>query len=508
MKYDTRTPLAVFLGPSLPLYKAERILRANYYPPVRLGDIYRLLATGVSTIVIIDGVFHNMTPVWQREIVAALDRGIKVIGASSMGALRAAELDRLGMVGVGRIYEWYRDGVIDGDDEVALLHAEAALGYQAISEPLVNIRHNLALAVERGILAQRQADELIALAKCRYFGERSYHMLLQSPAVSALPTDSRAALTDLLTESPVNLKQLDARAALDYCAGLGPTGHDPADAGGSRFIRPSVDTAYAAYERFRRGLLRDDARLVEAAEVFRLASETPELVGRDAPQCASDFYLAQIAREFGCTFALDQWRAFRGEWVGTQVAGDFEQWLRAVGLTEAEFDELVRARAVRAHLLALPAESFGFDFSEQRLAVEGLVEHYSRTSLQQTGRRPDPAQLRAQLHERALAGCLVTAWASRRGIHAPQSVIDEFVLDWEKREAIASRETLLALLGLSEPAYLRVWAEQATYQWMIDQGPVYFGFGTYSAQLAMFEDLQVTGAVRALVERIDSPDPT
>ena len=55
-----------------------------------MGDVYRLVATGVRTILIIDGVFHWVTPVWQREIRTALESGIVVIGAASMGALRAA----------------------------------------------------------------------------------------------------------------------------------------------------------------------------------------------------------------------------------------------------------------------------------------------------------------------------------------------------------------------------------------------------------------------------------
>lgn len=500
MKYDHQTPLAVFLGPSLPQHKAARILTANYYPPVRLGDVYRLLATGVKTIVIIDGVFHNMTPVWQREIVAALDLGISVVGASSMGALRAAELDRLGMVGVGRIYEWYRDGVIDGDDEVALLHAEAALGYQPISEPLVNIRHNLALAVERDILRADEADALIAHAKRRYFGERSYHLLLQLPLVAALSPDRRADLTDLLTENPVNLKQLDALAALKHCASMGAATPGPADSTAKAFIRPSVDTAYAAYERFRRGVLRDDGQLVEASEVFRQASALPEMPARSAPECASDFYLSQIAEAHGCVLSATQWQSFRADWLAAQALGDLAGWLRAVGLTEVDFDAILRARAVRAHLLALPPESLGVDFADPLQAVEGLVGHYGR-QLPEGG--PEIERLRTQLRARALTASLVSDWAWRRGIRAPESVIDDFVRDWEQREAVTSRTALLARLGLSESAYLRVWAEQATYQWLIDQGPVFFGFGTYSVEQAMLEDLQLSGVVRVLAERIE-----
>ena len=75
MRYDPNVPRAVFLGPSFAPAAAAALLPANYYPPVRMGDVYRLLACGVETIVIIDGVFHQSTPVWQREILAALEAG-------------------------------------------------------------------------------------------------------------------------------------------------------------------------------------------------------------------------------------------------------------------------------------------------------------------------------------------------------------------------------------------------------------------------------------------------
>src|ERR1043165_6997930 len=120
--------VVVFLGPSLSVARARGILQADYRPPARKGDISGVLATGVATNALLAGVFHGAPSIWQREILAALDEGIDVLGASSMGALRAAELHSLGVVGHGTIFEWYRDGVITGDDEVALQHADEELG--------------------------------------------------------------------------------------------------------------------------------------------------------------------------------------------------------------------------------------------------------------------------------------------------------------------------------------------------------------------------------------------
>ena len=84
--------IAVFLGPSLSIVQARQILAADYYPPARKGDIYRIITSGLKAIILIDGIFHNAPSIWQRELLCAIEEGIQVFGASGMGALRAAEL--------------------------------------------------------------------------------------------------------------------------------------------------------------------------------------------------------------------------------------------------------------------------------------------------------------------------------------------------------------------------------------------------------------------------------
>lgn len=502
MKYDPTTPIAVFLGPSLARHKAERLLSANYYPPVRMGDVYRLLATGVQTIVIIDGVFHNTTPVWQRELVTAIDKGIAVVGASSMGALRAAELDKLGMVGHGQIYAWYRDGVIDGDDEVALLHTEEDLGYQGISEPMVNLRYNLQIAVDRAVLTFEQASALVDLAKSRFFGDRSYHLLLQSPLVADLPPAQRADLTDLLIDTPVNLKQNDAKGVLQYCAelaGAQPVSAIPVE---PKFPRPIVETAYPAVETFKRGLLTDSGELLEISAVFDTLKNDIDLIASEQSTCAARFYLSQWVNESGLTAPKSFVAEFRAIWRGNHVSGELETWLRQVGLAFQEFDELTHARATQAYLLSLPPESLGLDFSVQRIAVEALAQWYAKTQSSGQDSSTALAQERAELTARAVAACLTTHWSSTRGIHVPEAVVETFITRWEQREAVGARAHLLEELGLTDQQFQQVWSQQAMYQWMLEKGPQYFGFGTYSFPQALMEDMQLTGRVRALSTQI------
>ena len=85
--------VVVFLGPSLSRARAEEILQAEWRPPARRGDVYRAAQDGARIIVLIDGVFFQDSSVAHKEVIYALDAGARVLGASSMGALRASERD-------------------------------------------------------------------------------------------------------------------------------------------------------------------------------------------------------------------------------------------------------------------------------------------------------------------------------------------------------------------------------------------------------------------------------
>ena len=78
--------------------------------------------------------------VWHKEIMWMMEHGVHVFGAAGLGALRAAELDSFGMHGAGWVYQAFRDGTLDRDDEVAVRHGTAEDGYRPLSEAMVNIR--------------------------------------------------------------------------------------------------------------------------------------------------------------------------------------------------------------------------------------------------------------------------------------------------------------------------------------------------------------------------------
>lgn len=199
----------VFLGPSCDQATARAILPdAEFRPPAARGDIARAAADGARVIVLIDGVFLQDCAVGHREVLGVLRSGVTVIGASSMGALRAAELDGFGMVGIGEVYRRFRAGELESDDEVALVY-DPESGY-ALSEPLVNIRATLEEAVADGAVAPAEAEAVLGAAQALYFPERTWPAILRR---SAVPDTVREALA---RRPKVDLKRADAVAALEY----------------------------------------------------------------------------------------------------------------------------------------------------------------------------------------------------------------------------------------------------------------------------------------------------
>jgi hypothetical protein len=211
-------PIIVFLGPSLERSEAEKILPAVYKPPAARGDVLRAVERGARIICLIDGVFHQESAVAHREILHAIHQGVRVIGASSMGALRAAELDVLGMVGIGEVYRMYRAGVLESDDEVALVF-DPVTG-TALSEPLVNIRATLEAAEARGVIDHAIHMALLGSARSLFYPERTYPRICQAAGEAVSPT-IRQAFLRFIAEHGIDVKRQDAIRALEYIRDTG-----------------------------------------------------------------------------------------------------------------------------------------------------------------------------------------------------------------------------------------------------------------------------------------------
>jgi hypothetical protein len=215
--------MVVFVGPTLS--PDDIALRGDIacLPPVAQGDIYRAAQNRPQAIGIIDGYFSGTPSVWHKEILWAISHGILVFGSASMGALRAAELDAFGMRGVGRIFEAFRDGELEDDDEVAVVHGPAELGHVQASEAMVNIRATLARAEADGVLCKSSRQALEAFGKSIFFPQRSWEALLAAAAALGVAESERAALSLWLTEGRVDQKRADA---LEMLATMRETARD------------------------------------------------------------------------------------------------------------------------------------------------------------------------------------------------------------------------------------------------------------------------------------------
>lgn len=127
-----------------------------------------------------------------------------------MGALRAAETEAFGMIGVGQIYQMYASGALIDDDEVALVHSSADTGYQPLSEPMINIRATLQLAQEQGVLSEELHYQLIGIAKSIYFAERTFAAIFRKASSDGIASPALAALQTFVREHYVDLKRQDA----------------------------------------------------------------------------------------------------------------------------------------------------------------------------------------------------------------------------------------------------------------------------------------------------------
>ncbi|NUK27787.1 TfuA-like protein [Streptomyces lunaelactis] len=163
----------VFVGPTLPRSEPQLATPGvRVWPPVRHGDLFETTIRDGDTAVILDGVYHQAPALRHKEILAVMGRGVRVIGAASIGALRAAELAPFGMLGVGSIYTAYVSGEIDGDDEVAVGQAPDS-EFGALTWPVVNLRHVLQLAVSAGVLDGERAAALLAGLCAVYYPQRT-----------------------------------------------------------------------------------------------------------------------------------------------------------------------------------------------------------------------------------------------------------------------------------------------------------------------------------------------
>ena len=208
----------VYLGPTLNREEASKILDADYRDPAKKGDFLRLSLTSDEKkyVGFIDGVFlHDYPPSPIEVYHLATRKNIELIGASSLGALRAVELEKFGMKGIGKIFQLFKNGILNADDEVAVTFVRDKNILQ--SEALIDIRFNLFLAYKKGIITKQTKKRFVKIAKNIYFPFRNYDDIIkltqeQFPSIH----DELENFRDYILKNRDSLKARDAIKLLKY----------------------------------------------------------------------------------------------------------------------------------------------------------------------------------------------------------------------------------------------------------------------------------------------------
>lgn len=186
----------LFAGPSLyPLSPLPDGIRLH--PPAAQGNLQAAVLAGASVIGLVDGLYESIAAVWHKEILFALSQGVAVLGAASLGALRAAECEAFGMVAVGAVARLYADGGLDDDAAVAQLHAPADLGFQPVTEALVDCGPAIGSLERAGLVGREEAARLLAAATRLFFKNRTWSAVFREAGLSdEAATAARAHLKD------------------------------------------------------------------------------------------------------------------------------------------------------------------------------------------------------------------------------------------------------------------------------------------------------------------------
>jgi hypothetical protein len=201
----------VFLGPTLSENGARKILDADYRPPAKEGDIVSVIHKEKPDIIaLIDCEVFGINSVWHKEILNALQNGIKVFGAAQVGALRAAEMEDFGMIGTGKVFDKFKNNELEDDEEVLCKYIKRDNGYHRISESMVNIRYKFEKAKENGIIKSESFDKLITVSKSQFYQDRVMETILELAGQNGISEEELDKLKNSLAANSWNIQKEDA----------------------------------------------------------------------------------------------------------------------------------------------------------------------------------------------------------------------------------------------------------------------------------------------------------
>lgn len=402
--------VVVFLGPTLDRERARAVLpEAAFLPPARRGDITRLvLDEHPAVIVLIDGLFDTVPSVAHKEVLFALTRRIRVIGAASMGALRAAELWTFGMEGIGEIFRRFKEGLWEFDDEVAVVHGDAETGFRPGSVALANIRLGLEAAAERGIITAKTGDRLAAGMRDVFYPDRNWPRVFAAARSMGVEETQTQALMEFVTTQAPDAKRDDALAALAHARRLQESGEPLMPPSADYDFEPTgywellVREARAVpagrarddlqrhlpLHRHGRELLRgavllqllhdhasDDADVITAAQAQRALNRFRRRHGLHSAQQARDFYAEQHLDED--SLRLLAWLEAAVDRLVEDRAEQVTRWLALELKRRGEFAAAAGRAAGRGRLLGQLGTSH-LSLEDLGLSLTDLLEWYQQ----------------------------------------------------------------------------------------------------------------------------------
>lgn len=470
--------MVVFLGPSLDREIAENCLKADFRGPVRMGDIYSLLGTEIRQILIIDGVFHGAHSVWHREILAAIRSGILVAGASSMGALRAVELERYGMFGVGRVFTAYRDGEIDADDEVVLRHGDEESGYRAMSVPLVNIRFTLEEAKRRGLIDGSACAQLLECAKSCYYPGRNYQLLLDSPVAQTWPKKQHTRFREFVETEAIDQKAEDAKELLELAAS-------------EKLVIKSCealktkDYHYAPTEIGSRLLKRRDGTKEKAANLLTSICKDTVHFRKLWSKINPILFLSLWADEQSFTPTETELRELEKRLFGEIMEGPYP----SVSLTVGEFSEALRRRVIAEWIVSNDPSKIGRSFPHHKTFIDGWTAWNLKNSTRSVRANHDAHASVELMRRRLVEVALQAEWATTRGIRVSEEDIVAVISRWEKSWEISDRRSFLEACGLTESQYGELHRQRSLAAFLTAKGPHFFGVQRFCYELEILVEL-------------------
>ena len=205
----------VFFGPSIAESEVRKLAAVTHAPPIKRGDLAGF--EDYDVFVILDGEFGQNMSVSPKEILSVLARGKTVIGAASMGALRASELDRSGMIGTGWVYDYFRRCAVRRDADVALVYSP--FDFKPMTVPMVDVEYWMEQASAAGLIGNRQRAHLLKVVRNIFFADRTLDRLMDA-ARRAVGGDTLDSLLACCGGTIPNVKAVDAAQALRLCTSL------------------------------------------------------------------------------------------------------------------------------------------------------------------------------------------------------------------------------------------------------------------------------------------------